>query len=397
MNLIQKNGPVTINDLTSHLHINRGRLQRIMQAMENSNLIAATGYTDSTGGRKSVLYDVNCRDYFVAGMAIGSIRYSLFIVNLKNRLLISRQYPLSTKLTFDQFAVDTCRQLHGLAEEAGISYSALIGMGVGIPGVIDRQAGILIRQHSDFFHESWINTPIRQTLQEVFSLPTVLDLNIYGETLSYYYYGEGRESDNLMSVSCSMSIMNAFISKGRLFRSMNDHSDALAHITVDINGLLCKCGNYGCIDCYSSVQAILKRFTSDLKLGGHSSVKKDIGQISIHDITAAAALGDPASRSAIEYGARVLGCGLANYMRLLNPDTVVLNGIMIDESDLYYDTVIQTVKRQLKYVENNLRIRFIRHTKAESRAFSVSAGALFLESILNSDERFIPKFSSVKA
>lgn len=391
LNIIQKNGPITISTLIDLLHLNRGRLQRLMQPLEESKLIVSSGHLDSTGGRRSVLYDINCQDYFVAGLAIGSIRYSIFIVNLKNQHIISRQFPRPQQIVLSDFIEMTHIQLEQLAAEAQLPYSSLIGVGIGIPGAVNHEKGILIKQHSDFFHPSWLNTPMRRMFEEALKLPAALDLNIYGETLGYYYYGEGRQSEKMMVVSCSMSIMNGFISKGQLARSINDHEDALAHITVDINGLLCRCGNYGCIDCYSSVQAILNRFLSDLKLGRESSVSKELSQITIHDITAAAEEGDSLAAGTIEYAARVLGCGLANYMRLLSPDTVILNGIMIDESQLYYDTVIQTVKKQLSYQENGLNIHFIKNIRRTTGVFSESAATLFLEQLFNREESYIPR------
>ena len=391
LNVIQKNGPIIINELIDLLRINRGRLQRLMQSLEQAGLILSSGHTDSTGGRRSVLYDINCREYYIAGIAIGSTRYSIFIVDLKNRPLVSRQFPRDPAVLLENFIQTAYRQLNILAQDADIPYTSIIGAGIGIPGAVDRRQGILIRQHSGFFHPSWLNTPMRQMFEDALHIPVVLDLNIYGETLASYYYGRGRSSEKLMVVACSTSIINGFISKGQLLRSINDHEDALAHITVDINGLPCRCGNYGCIECYSSVKAIMNRFISDLKMGHTSSIQKDIAQITIHDIVQAAEEGDSLASNTIEYAARVLGCGLANYMRLLSPDTVILNGTMIDESPLYYDTVIATAKRQLCHKENCPDIHFIKNDHPKTGVFSESAAVLYLEHLFNPEERLIPR------
>lgn len=393
LNVIQKNSPIIINELIKLLHINRGRLQRLMQTLEHAGLIVSSGHTSSTGGRRSVLYDINCTDYFVAGIAIGSTRYSTFIVNLKNEPIISRQFPRDPSITLEDFIQVVCMQLKALASEASIPYSALIGAGIGIPGAVDQKQGILIRQHSDFFHSSWLNSPMRDIFEKSLHIPVVLDLNIYGETLASYYYGHGRKSEKLMVVACSTSIINGFISKGQLLRSINDREDALAHITVDINGLPCRCGNYGCIECYSSVKAIINRFVSDLKMGRTSSIEKDISQITIHDIVQAAESGDSLASNTIEYAARVLGCGLANYMRLLSPDTVILNGTMIDASPLYYNTVIATVKRQLFHEEGCPDIHFIKNDRPKTDVFSESAATLYLEHLFNPEEKLIPRIT----
>jgi|GEM_PF-445348 len=392
LNIIQKNGPLTINNLTDIMNVNRNRIQRLMQPLLNNKLIIPKDTKLSTGGRFANSYDINCSDYFVAGLNIGSVRYSISIVDLKHQRILSKQFSMNASYTPHEFVELTHIQLQELLKEVGISYNQLIGLGIGIAGAIKKDEGILHRQHSDFFHRDWINAPIRQLFRETFSLPVEFDLTISADMLDHYYYGVGRESERLMIVHCSMSITNGFILNGQLARALNDHQDALAHMTIDIDGMLCRCGNYGCIDCYSSVQAIVNRFTSEVKIGKQTIIQKSADDITIKDITQAANLQDSLAKNVIGYAARVLGCGLANYIRLLNPDTVILLGIMIDESDHYFEELHKTVTQRLSYDLNDLKINFIKVKKSE-QVFSDSAAVLFIEQLLNPSGQLIPRIT----
>ena len=391
-NVIQKNGPVTLSEIMDGTGFTRGRLMRLLQPLEETGVIRQQGFTESTGGRRSTLYDAEIDKYFIVGFTIGSVRFSLYIVNMKNQHVISRHFPMPPNIQLADFLKNSRITLQEMLDDAGISYNQLIGLGAGLPGAINRKEGVLFRQYGTYLHSSWLHSPIRQELQSTFQLPTIIDSTIFGDALGQYYYGAGRKSERLMVVACSMSITNGFISKGQSFRSINAYEDALAHMTVDINGNLCSCGNYGCVACYSSAHAIIQNFGSQIKLGASTSIAKELDHITIADITDGAEGGDLLARQIVIHAAQVLGCGLANYVRLLNPDTVILNGLLIDHSPLYCDTVIATTRQRLVFDESHRNIQFILNPSDESMPFSQGGATVFLENLLNPEEQLIPRF-----
>lgn len=194
LNLIQKNGPVTINGLLEALHIGRSRLQNLLRPLEKEQLIIQNGFSTSSGGRCSVLYDVNCSHFFVLGIFIGSIRYGFCITDFKNRALAFREYGMSREISPKEFA----RKVHGeildLIEELEIASEDMIGLGVSMSGAIDRKKGVLLRQSSNYFHPSWLCSPIRDIFEAEFKIPTFFDLSMSGEALEQYYYELGKGS-----------------------------------------------------------------------------------------------------------------------------------------------------------------------------------------------------------
>ncbi len=394
-NIVQKNGPITINEIIEQTDISRGRLMRVFKQLEDEDLIVQHGNDESTGGRRSVLYDVNAAKYFFVGFSIGSARFSIHIVNIKGEHVASRTGPLRSDQTLTDFQVKADALIQEMINEHNIRFEQLVGLGVGVAGIVNRKQGFVIRRYSASLHSSWVNSPLANIFQSKFGLPALIDTNVLGEALIDYYYGEGRSSDCLLVVYCSMNISSAFISRGQTLRELNAYDDALAHMTIDIDGRTCPtCGNYGCVTTYSSVTAILDEFRQQIKIGVQTTIQKDSDDIIINDITEAAEAGDTLSKVIITKAAHVLGCGLANYIRLLNPDTIILAGMLIDNSNLYYSTVMETTKKRLGEYSTHHDIRFISEQASSSIPYSEAGAILYLENAINPQENLIPRFNS---
>ena len=164
-------------------------------------------------------------------------------------------------------------------------------------------------------------------------------------------------------------------------------------MTLDMDGRKCMCGNYGCLDSYSSARAIIQQVTQKIKTGAPSSLSGELEDLSISKIIQAAKQGDLLARSELNYAALVLGIGLANYIRLVAPDTVILMGLIVSQMPEYGETAIESAKKRL-----NSEARpggtptFIQLNKWERTG--IDGSAMFIERLLNPDEEIPIKVES---
>ncbi|MGI6031491.1 MAG: ROK family transcriptional regulator [Eubacteriales bacterium] len=380
LNIIQKNGPLTKGEILEKTDYSMTHLNRLLSPLETCGLVQRKGTADSTGGRKPALFDINCTDYFVIGVSTGSARLAISISDLKLHILASRHYPMLPAYT-PQKVVEIAQQTVGeLLEQLHLQPSQIMGIGLGAFGAIDRKKGLILRQSQKYLHPSWWNAPIVQLFEEAFHLPVVFDMSINGELLMQHNYGMGKDCSKLLVVTCGMSIKSAFFSHNQIIRTSNNREDAFGHMTINIDGEPCHCGNYGCIDCYSSVPAILQRFSSQIKLGRPSSLQSRMDQLTIQEIGQAASQGDALALEVLEYGARVLGCGLSNYINLLSPHMVILSGLIIDASEMFYQNAVETAKQKLSCLAPKNQVVFCR---AHSDLFTTCSPVLFIENFLN--------------
>lgn len=378
--LLQKEGPVTKNDLMVMAKMKLSTLNRHMMPLIDHKIIVETGLNESTGGRKPVLYDVNGFKYYLIGIDISRTYTQIVVTNLKMEILDKQNFPMKEICTPNQ----TVRKINEIAvsmlDKLSIAREGVIGIGVGTVGPLDRMKGMIINPRN-FASPDWINVPIKSMIEDQLHLPVFIDNGVNAAVLSEFLHGEGRSMENIIYVNCGIGIRTGAISSGTIIRSINDAEDAFGHMVIDVDGELCSCGNFGCIECYSSAVSIVNKFISGIKRGRSTSIAKSLNEITIQDICMAAKHGDELSREVILSAAAIFGAGLANYINILNPDLVILSGLLIRFSDLFFE-LSTDVARKRYYLKDKSKVIFSRGGYFQDNAIAVGAASMVIEGLL---------------
>ncbi len=380
--IIQKQGPVSKNEILMRSRMKMTKLNRILASLQEIGAVIRIGNGDSTGGRKPILFDMNTKDFFVLGLSIGSIRYTLTVVNLKMQIIASQRFVMNREHTPQAFLDQVVFQLFSMLDEQHIDKSQVLGIGIGSFGNINKEAGRTIRQSSFFLNDQWADLPFREMMQQATGFAAVMDSSANCEVLAHYLYGAGKGSKKLISLTCSMGIRTGIIVNGQLIRSNMVRDDPFGHMTINMDGPQCKCGNYGCVECYSSLSAIYESFLSCIKLGRTTLIPNPMDRPTVEQMNEACKKGDALSCELINMGATALGCGLANYINLFNPDMVILSGLLVQKSDIYYNTAVETTMKRLSYLNNSIQVKIIKADENE-KAFEIGGAVLFMEEWIN--------------
>lgn len=380
-NLIQKRGPLTKSDLAQLAGYQMSSLNRYLEPLLAGGFIEPCGTADSCGGRRPTLFDV-CEDRCcLIGVNIATIYLDVVVVNLKMRTLSRERFDLSPGIHPDQAVekarASICRQLGGLAVKRG----DIAGIGLSSIGPFDRRSGVIKKPIVMHWAPEWIGYPIREKLEKACGIPVAADIGVNNSALVELLFGHGRGFGSLLCVRCGMSVKTAYISSGVIVRTNNNAEDAFGHMSVDIDGLPCVCGNYGCIECYSSIPALENRFRSELKKGRVGSIDKSLDAIGYLDILAAAKNGDALAVEATTRAATMLGAGLANCINLMQPGVIILDGLIIRHSDLYYQVAVDVAKRKSGLLSGDCGSLFIRNSSFDDPS-TIGAAALALETFL---------------
>jgi predicted NBD/HSP70 family sugar kinase len=220
-------------------------------------------------------------------------------------------------------------------------------------------------------------------LEEQLKCAVIIENGANSAAVAEYFYGIGKEFDNIAYFNCGVGIRTGTISSGNLIRTMNDEEDAFGHMIVNVAGEECRCGNNGCIEGYASINSIIKKVKSEINKGRYSIIKKSVKYIDYKDICRAAENNDELSKEVIKEAALILGTGLANYINLLNPGLVILSGPLIMNSKLFYEESIKTTLEKLNS-DKSKRVIFSRGGFFKENVISVGAAALVIEKYLES-------------
>jgi len=272
---------------------------------------------------------------------------------------------------------DIVRMCRDAIESEGIPRAAVIGMGVGSPGPLDRASGVVL----DSPNLRWRDVPLRSLLRERFDGPVALDNDANCATYGEWWQGAGRGTRSLFGVTVGTGIGGGWISDGVLQHGASDGAGEIGHTTVALDGRRCACGNYGCIEAYASGPNIAARARQGLEAGSRSIlpdlVEGELDRITAATVFEAAIADDPFAHRVVEEAARVLGVGVANIINVLNPEAVVLMGGVTRAGDHLLEPLVTEVRARA--FRSSIEVCRIVLGELRETAGVVGAAGLFLQ------------------
>lgn len=203
---------------------------------------------------------------------------------------------------------------------------AFAGVGIGCPGPLDLSAGTVISTPN----LGWDGYPLRDRLSDAVGLPASLDNDANCATYGEWWQGAGRGATSLVGVTLGTGVGGGIVLDGQLMRGASGGAGEVGHMTIDLLGRRCGCGNRGCLEAYVSGPSIAARAREGLVSGSASVlptlVDGDLDRITALTVYEALVQGDEYARDVMTETAKILGVGVANIINTLNPEVVVIVG-----------------------------------------------------------------------
>uniref|UniRef100_A0A7C2NXK1 ROK family protein n=1 Tax=Schlesneria paludicola TaxID=360056 RepID=A0A7C2NXK1_9PLAN len=227
-----------------------------------------------------------------------------------------------------------------LLDDVQASPDQLHGIGVGAPGPVDMDAGLI--------HEApnlgWKNVPLRELLHKEFGCPVAVcndvDVGVYGE----YRFGAARGARTVLGVFPGTGIGAGLVYEGHIFRGRNSSCLEMGHMPVVADGAPCGCGRRGCLETVASRLSMSAEIAKAAYRGQAPYLLRvagtDLANIRSGVLAESIEAGDTVVESIVRDGARHLGTALGGVVNLLLPDVVVLGGGLVEAlPDLFLEEV----------------------------------------------------------
>ena len=366
--------------LASKTGLNPSTVSHIISELINDNFIRETDLIQSSTGRPGRLLEINPDGGCALGIDL-NVDYIEFLITDFAANVLWRQKQASTPETgLDMIML----QVTNLAEKASAfiksHQSRLLGVGVGVPGLVDVADGLLKLAPN----LKWVNVPVREVLSRFFDCPIYVENEANAAALGEYYFGATRNIQNFIYLSTGIGLGSGIIIDGKLYRGISGYAGEAGHMILDINGEQCGCGNRGCWETIVSPRAIERNVQRSLENGDRSSlqdiVNGDIKKIKFDHVLEAAKNGDKISMEAFRKVATYMGIGIANLVNLFDIDVIVLGGALNRAGSLILEEIEKVVKsRILDPEKNNVEIFQSAHG---ADACVMGAVALVLDDII---------------
>ena len=226
----------------------------------------------------------------------------------------------------------------------GIALSQLHAISIGAAGAIDSERGLVTFSPN---LPGWHNIPLRDIVIERLGIKTWLINDTNAAALAEHYLGVGQGVNNLIYLTLGTGIGGAIILDNKLYKGASGSAGEIGHMTIDVNGLRCKCGNIGCWETLASGTAVAREAIARIRNGEGSSLTEMVAgrieNITAEKVAMAASEGDSLALGVINKVATYLGVGLVNLVNIFNPEVIVVGGGMAKMGDLLLDPARQVV------------------------------------------------------
>ena len=222
----------------------------------------------------------------------------------------------------------------------------IAGLGIGSPGPLDTTTGVVLLTPN----LGWVNFPLRDRVAGALGMPATLDNDANCAIFGEWWRGAARGASHVVGLTIGTGIGGGIVLAGRVYRGKSDIAGEIGHMTIDLNGRRCKCGNYGCLEAYASGPAIAARAIEGIEAGADSSLPRyvngDLARITAQIVYEAAHDGDEYALEVVHDTAKFLGAGVANVVNIFNPEVVVICGGVTLAGDKLFLPLRSEVKRR---------------------------------------------------
>ncbi len=176
----------------------------------------------------------------------------------------------------------------------------------------------------------WHNIPLKAEIEKSTGVRTFVINDATAAALGEHRFGAGRGVNNLIYLTVSTGIGGGIIIDGKLYSGVSGSAGELGHMTIDLNGPRCACGNIGCLEMLASGKAIAREAQRLIAQGAKTAMielaEGDARYVTAITVATAAQKGDAVALSVVNKAAANLGVGLVNFVNIFNPEMIIVGG-----------------------------------------------------------------------
>lgn len=281
------------------------------------------------------------------GFDLGGTKMMATVFDARFQKVAFERKKTRGNLGMESGLVRIIKTIESAVQQAAITPAELGGIGVGCPGPLDLDKGVIL----DTPNLGWKNVPLKATLKKYFKCPVAIANDVDAGTYGEYRFGAARKARCVLGIFPGTGIGGACIYEGRILRGKVGSCMEIGHFPVDWRGPVLSPGRYGSLESMTSRLAISAQAAQAVYRGQAPALQKLVGT-HLEDIksgTLAQAIreGDTIIEEIVRHTAHILGTTTAGVVNLLAPDVIVLGGGLVEAlPDLYIETVKQTIKRE---------------------------------------------------
>jgi len=322
LNKIRKDGPISRAQIARDTNLTPPTVSSNVKELLEQKIVEEQDLGESQGGRKPTMLVINNEAFTIIGVDAGPESIECIVANLAGKVLKRSETKLQLPIDNEQFITALKSCIASCLDSA----DQVIGIGVAMHGVVDITTGTSLYAPN----LGLANIPIKEELEKEFGLEVKVENDARAMALGEYWFGNHGELASMLAVNIGSGVGAGLIIDGKLYHGATDIAGEIGHMTIDLHGEICECGNQGCLQTFVTGPAIARKAIEQT--------------LTAEQVFEQAVAGDESSIANLKIAGKALGVGLTNLIHIVNPEKIVLGGGVSKAQKFILPEVRNTIK-----------------------------------------------------
>ncbi|MCR5687949.1 MAG: ROK family transcriptional regulator [Lachnospiraceae bacterium] len=340
-------------DIARMTGLTQASVTKITAILIEMGIVSEVGIIKGNGNRRSIGLRLNAEDKLVLGIKFSRQMFTIGVFDISGKPYKVRQTKFELSQDAGAVISKMKKQIHDFLKK----YANIVAIGMAVPGPFFREKG-RIAVITEL--PGWHDVNFVSEFSEEFDKPVFIEQDANAGAMAEWWFGDHiRPVTTLAYLLAGEGIGSGIVDNGNLLLGMKGIASEIGHMSIDVNGPKCECGNCGCLELYCSAAQMLKRVRQEapgLLVDGNDSRAE-----ACEKVFAAARCGNKKALKIVNEMGKYLGYGCINILNAYNPDLIVIGDILSKGGDLLLPEIQKTVReRVVPEIFDNARIEISR-------------------------------------
>ncbi len=317
-------------------------------------------------------------NYYI-GLDLGGTQVKGVITDKSGKIYAENSVNTEAHKGGDAVCENMAKLARILVQQAGIAMTEVCGIGVGAPGSVDSETGVVVYANNLDFN----NYPLAENLKNKLDVQNVRVTNdANAAALGEAVFGIGKEYKDVVLITLGTGVGGGIIIGGKIFEGNRSAGAEIGHMILVSGGLPCSCGARGCFEAYSSATALIRDTKIEMQKNPNSLLWKaadgKLDNVNGKTVWDAAKMGDRSAKKVVRRYVKYLGDGITSIANVFRPEAIMLGGGICKQGDNLVKPLQKRLDRQIYGGDSGPRVPILIASLGNT-AGSLGAAALVME------------------
>ncbi|MFT8857904.1 ROK family transcriptional regulator [Bifidobacterium aquikefiri] len=387
INFLFRNGISSRAQIAKATGLTAAAITKITARLIDFGVISETGDLEGAMNRRSIGLQFNDSRYEVIAVKFARSLVQIGIFELSGRCIKIHDFPPVN----NEDVIDTVSQIKQYIKSTIAHNPAIVAVGMAVPGPYLSDEGRIISVTS---MQMWKEVNFKKEFTQAFAVPTFIEHDAQSGALAQSLFGTQTDGNSLAYYLIGEGVGVGVIDNGNLVSGSRGVATEIGHLSIDINGRPCECGNVGCLERYCSTGAVKELLQEPSNRGILEGVNDLLPREVCNRLFKESYAGNAEAQRIVREIARYIAYGCINIIYGYNPSQIIIGDILSEAGDTMLDEVRRIVAERV--LPDLMESTTITLSDLPTDATLTGAAAVAASQFLRNPSRFVAGMDTPK-